>query len=647
MEKNIFHAFCVVFIYIFLSTNSMEEDENLKQILTDFKIDSSNIDAIEELLPKEIKEINKKNKQLNISFEYNEDNLKNIFNYLKNNYKEFYIELLEKMLYVPFFLVSELPTEYTYNLYLFDDFQKIKKYSSFIELKKKMFDIELFNKNLSEYFQKEIYLGEKFINNGYDLVKNNIKPLCELLRLILNDKVEKINNVLQNFKNIETNPFFKENIYEKEIKILEGFLKNCENKTDFDLFNEFIYTVFACYSMVNQDSINFDQKVVPFQYDCTLGYINQTNCMSIMDSIKNDLRFKGLKLNNNMFGPAGYYLLARNLLLNPSIDNIQLFQNQFSTMCLYFFVEGFEIKERDKKKKDKSKKDKKSKKSKDRNKNDEYYKLDKITEINLCNNFLDTDCGLCLSKLLDIFPNLLTLNLNKNNLGSSAKYLCVNLKNKYRTDKNYNFESLFFVLSNLDINSIIGLDDLISDEKCRLKHLNLNYNNLNNYAGDNLLKHLKYNKSLLDIYLYGCNIGNSKINLLNDIMRYSSLNWLYLYKNQINNFENLIRLFSNTKLINLSKINIEKEQQKKTEDLVLPCLNNLDISFNLPDNIDRNDLNIILSLIKKSGLDMFDMNNIVNGPEPDYNKPNEDIKDETDEINKLLVDIQDDFKMLY
>ena len=118
MEKNIFHAFCVVFIYIFLSTNSMEEDENLKQILTDFKIDSSNIDAIEELLPKEIKEINKKNKQLNISFEYNEDNLKNIFNYLKNNYKEFYIELLEKMLYVPFFLVSELPTEYTYNLYL-------------------------------------------------------------------------------------------------------------------------------------------------------------------------------------------------------------------------------------------------------------------------------------------------------------------------------------------------------------------------------------------------------------------------------------------------------------------------------------------------------------------------------------------------
>ena len=334
----------------------MEEDENLKQILTDFKIDSSNIDAIDNLLPKEIKEINKKNKQLNISFEYNEDNLKNIFNYLKNNYKEFYIELLEKMLYVPFFLVSELPTEYTYNLYLFDDFQKIKKYSSFIELKKKMFDIELFNKNLSEYFQKEIDVNEKFLDNGYNSVKNNIKPLCELLRLILNDKIEKINNVLQNFKNIKINPFFKENIYEKEIKILESFIKNCENKTDFDLFNEFIYTVFACYSMVNQDSINFDQKIVPFQYDCTLGYINQTNCMSIMDSIKNDLRFKGLKLNNNMFGPAGYYLLARNLLLNPSIDNIQLFQNQISTMCLYFFVEGFEIKERDKKKKIKAKK---------------------------------------------------------------------------------------------------------------------------------------------------------------------------------------------------------------------------------------------------------------------------------------------------
>ena len=315
-------------------------------------------------------------------------------------------------------------------------------------------------------------------------------------------------------------------------------------------------------------------------------------------------------------------------------------------MILYFFVEGFEIKERDKKKKDKSKKDKKSKKSKD--KNDKYYKIFNIKEINLCNNFLDTNCGLLLSQLLNIFPDLRIINLNKNNLGSSAKYLFVNLKNKYRTNKNYKFSSLYFVLSNLDINSILGLDDLISDEYCRLKHLNLNYNNLNNYAGDNLLKHLKNNKSLRDIYLYGCNIGNSKINLLNDIMRFSYLNWLYLYKNQINNFENLIRLFSNTKLIGLSKININSENQKKSEDLDhLPCLNNLDISFNLPDNIDRNDLNIILSLIKKSGLDMFDMNNIVNGPEPDYNKPNKDIEEETDKINKLLVEIQDDFKMLY
>jgi hypothetical protein len=139
MEINIFHAFCTVFIYIFFSTNLIEEDENMKQFLVEnnFKIDSSNIEEIDDSLPKEIKEINKKNKQLNISLEYNEDNLKNIFSYLKNNYKEFYIELLEKILYVPFFLVSELPTEYTYNLYLFDDFQKIKKYSSFIELKKK------------------------------------------------------------------------------------------------------------------------------------------------------------------------------------------------------------------------------------------------------------------------------------------------------------------------------------------------------------------------------------------------------------------------------------------------------------------------------------------------------------------------------
>ena len=314
-------------------------------------------------------------------------------------------------------------------------------------------------------------------------------------------------------------------------------------------------------------------------------------------------------------------------------------------MSLYFFIEGFEIKERDKKKK--AKKDKKSKKSKDKNEK-YYYQIYKIKEINLCNNFLDTNCGYLLSQLLNIFPDLRIINLNKNNLGSSAKYLFVNLKNKYRTNKNYKFSSLYFVLSNLDINSILGLDDLISDEYCRLKHLNLNYNNLNNYAGDNLLKHLKNNKSLRDIYLYGCNIGNSKINLLNDIMRFSYLNWLYLYKNQINNFENLIRLFSNTKLIGLSKININSENQKKSEDLDhLPCLNNLDISFNLPDNIDRNDLNIILSLIKKSGLDMFDMNNIVNGPEPDYNKPNKDIEEETDKINKLLVEIQDDFKMLY
>jgi len=236
--------------------------------------------------------------------------------------------------------------------------------------------------------------------------------------------------------------------------------------------------------------------------------------------------------------------------------------------------------------------------------------------------------------------------LNKNNLGSSGKFLFTNLKEKYRKNKDYKLNSLYFAYANFDVNSISSLDDMISDEKCRLRHLNLNYNNLNNYAGEKLLKHLKNNKNLRDLYLYGCSLGNSKINLLNDVMRFSYLNWLYLYKNQISNFENLIRLFSNTKLINLSKINIENEQ-KKSDNLIQPFLNNLDVSYNLPDNIDRNDLNIIFSLIKKSGLDMFDMNNIVNGPEPDYSNPNQDLLNETNKINNLLVKIQDDFKMLY
>jgi hypothetical protein len=349
MEINVFRAFCIVFINIFFSTKKIEEKyhEFLNEI--NFKLDNSNLES-EDFIPGEIKEINKNNKK-QISLDYSEDNFKNIFEYLKKTYKEFYIELLEKILYVPFFLASNLPTEYTYNLYLFDDLQKIKKFGSFVELKEKMFEMELFNKKLSEYFEKEISLKQTDNFKESDLFKQfkiNIKPLTELLKLILKEKIQRIkkvlNNFINNFTNINDNQFiekiikfgfdknslfkdekneekYKEKkyiegieklkIYQNEITILINFIKNNEKKIeeengDFDIYNEFIYTIFACYSMVNQDSINFNQKIVPFQYDCTLGYINQNNCMCIMDSIKNDSRFKGLKLNNNMFGPVGY-----------------------------------------------------------------------------------------------------------------------------------------------------------------------------------------------------------------------------------------------------------------------------------------------------------------------------------------------------
>ena len=229
-------------------------------------------------------------------------------------------------------------------------------------------------------------------------------------------------------------------------------------------------------------------------------------------------------------------------------------------------------------------------------------KIKNIKFLDLTKNKLDEFCEDELIKIIDFFPNLNTLILNKNELKNSlTKFFCkMNVEYKLKKCK---IKTLLLINTELSIKSILFLAELIKNKNCLIEILNLNNNNLNNFAGEIFLKNVQKNKNLIELYLYNCNLSDKNFESLSNIIKYSNVNWLYLYKNKINNYENILKLISNTNLIGIDKKNSE-----------ISIFNNLDISQNYPNFLNEDDKEILATLIKKTSLDMLDINcNYLNG----------------------------------
>jgi hypothetical protein len=147
---------------------------------------------------------------------------------------------------------------------------------------------------------------------------------------------------------------------------------------------------------------------------------------------------------------------------------------------------------------------------------------------------------------------------------------------------------------NLEQNGINLLSKLTVSKKCSIETLCLNYNNLNNLAGKNFIKNLKYNKSIKELYLCNCDINNIFISNIKNIIISCELNSFSLYQNNISIFEKILKFY------NLFKIYF-----KNTEHY-FPITTSFDVSYNKKFFIEK--MNLMIKELKKfTMLDVYDI----------------------------------------
>jgi len=131
---------------------------------------------------------------------------------------------------------------------------------------------------------------------------------------------------------------------------------------------------------------------------------------------------------------------------------------------------------------------------------------------------------------------------------------------------------------------------------------------LNNIPSNvNFLKKLKKNRSLTQIYFNKSNINNNDIDDVMRVISNTNIEYLYLYKNKINDFSQILRIIYRTKLI-----------KKETEENIKGSsdLNNLDLSNNDCYNKNIYKLKLLIKAIDETTLYCLDISHILK-EEPD------------------------------
>ena len=235
-----------------------------------------------------------------------------------------------------------------------------------------------------------------------------------------------------------------------------------------------------------------------------------------------------------------------------------------------------------------------------------------LEELDLFNNNIEEDSIIYINYLMNSFKKLKIINLNHNKLRNGLKSFFLNLKNLYKRNKDYNLEQLFLSDNQADKDSILELANCIKLKYFKLKILVINNWNLNNFAGIKFLKNLKYNRQLEELYIYKSGINHSFINSISNIIKYTNINNLSLYKNNLSIMEKIIKIYAKIQLINIE--DIEKNKS------LIPILFNLDLSN--PDifYLTMEDLNVIQNIINHTNNIIIDYYDIFKDIENEYVK---------------------------
>ena len=543
-----------------------------------------------------------------ITTEYSISNLNNILNFAKFQNKKFAGDILEAILIIIFSSTFKVDRDKTLEKYIFRNLSALRDSNnedleSWIQ-KEKFKPDEL--KNLSQLLELEekeediIYLSQKspFINFLYKIFqlkyinikelnnKNKTNKYTNNGNFICHKIIQKIFDSINN----NTKRILEEDFKNNSISKIMSFLFQVENRIDKISLNLilkcFLISVFIFYQNENsplmqyyrpKERINNNLVNIPFTYNLNDAVFEGRYARTALSPAKlSNICIMDLAKNN--FREIGIMENSKNLLFNKNIKIMNNNSNLLKSYYIDFFNFEFGL-----------------------------FENDTLEELNLSHNYIKEDSEEYLTKLLLHFRGLKTINLSVNDLKNGLSSFFVVLKKLYRKNK-IKLENLFLDNCLLDDGSFYELGELLKCKYCKLKRLYLSRNILP--LNINFLKKLKLNHSLFEIHLNRNNIYNKDIKDIQRIISNTNLRQMYLYRNKILSFNEILNIVYRTKII-ISNV----EKAKLIDNKI--SLFNLDISNNDVFHINIEHIKLLIKIVEQTNLYCLDISHILYGPNPD------------------------------
>ena len=595
-------------IYIFL----------LVLMKTIFIVDNkNNKERLKRFITKVNKEIIGEEDYLKI--EYTTQNFRNIINFVKTQNSIFYSEIVENLLIIVFGMAFKTEKENIFGRYIYNDIEKLKSNENYIFAN--WFNQKKFNPQILKGVKeaKESYIKTLLQNDlpddinigGYNKIQNDL-VLFSFLKEIKDGKcLEQEENIISHDLTM-----LSSNI---SISCYTGILSNflfCNdigtiNKMPINLARTLFISVYIYCQIkhsplmeyIKESAKNKGLAILPFSYDLSESVIEAENSNIIFAPVRIEPRIEEIKMNLIYMRKKSFLEFSKALLFNQNIKKIDFHRTIIKSYYIDI-IQAFK-----------------------------FFNNNSVEQLNLSSNYLKEDSSQALEYILSHFKKLKTLNLSYNDIRHGISPLLITLKNLYRKGET-NLENLYLINCQLDDIAFYELGELLKSKYCNLKKLYLNKNNIP--SNSNFLKKLKKNRSLTEIYFSKGNIGN---NNSDDIMRVISnchLDYLYLDKNKINNFNQCLRILYRTKLV--------KSNEEKDDLYYAPYLYNLDLSCNVCYNKNTTKLKLLEKGIKETQLYCLSFSQILFGLFPEEFNNNLQYKKEVDNLVKILQNEEKEYK---
>jgi hypothetical protein len=261
------------------------------------------------------------------------------------------------------------------------------------------------------------------------------------------------------------------------------------------LISTYIYHQIKKSPLIKYSETKSGLENIPFLFELSEAGIFDYYSDIIFTPIRIEPKISFIEFNSNYFNDHATFELHKALMFNKNIKIISFQECLISSLSLDTFNEDFIL-----------------------------FNNYNVKELNLSSNLLKSDADINLSKLITHFKGLKSLILSNNILKSGLGSFFATLKNLYRKNQS-NLEELYLVNCELDDISFYELGELLKSKYCKLKCLCLNENKIP--SDINFFKALKKNRSLEEIYFYGCGINSEKTDEIDHLINSTNLQYLY------------------------------------------------------------------------------------------------------------------------